>query len=250
MKLAFWKGKSSRRNPARSAGAGGAADFEAPPAEGEADDEARVDQLRVRARRRLIGAAALLLLVVVLVPMLLDPTPRAVPDNIPIELPSDRTPFAPKLVAPPAEAPAPDGAGLPAAPGSAADAPAVAEGPANRSGVGPEAAKTSAKTENKSEARSESRSAARKPEPKVAEAKADAGGRIFVQAAALAKESAARELVDRLGKSGLSSFVERAESSGGTHYRVRLGPFASRDEAERARARLHALGVASNIVIA
>lgn len=201
-------------------------------------DEARVDQLRVRARRRLVGAAALLLLVVVLVPMLLDPTPRAVPDNIPIDLPDDRTPFVPKLVVPPTEAPAAAEAGSvePAAPGSAADAGAgAAEGPA---------AGTSTKKAADGTSKAEPKHAARK-----ADARAEAApGHIFVQAAALATESAARELANRLGKSGLTTFVERTESNGSTRYRVRLGPFATRDEAEHARARLHALGVSSNIV--
>jgi DedD protein len=240
MKLAFWKGKQSRRNPAKAAPAGVEPNFES--ASGDADaDEAHVHQLRARARRRMIGAAALLLLLVILVPMLLDPTPRPIPENIPIELPSDRTPFAPKLVAPPAEAPgaAREAAGsVPAAPGSAADAAAVAgEGVAAKSATGAEPAKPDVKPEAKSP-------------PHKTEARTEPGGRIFVQAAALAKESAALELASRLGKSGLASFVERTESNGNTRYRVRLGPFATRDEAERARTRLHELGVSSNIVVA
>jgi DedD protein len=234
MKLAFWKGKPSRGSPADSAAGGVQPDFDSAPGDGDAD-EARVDQLRVRARRRLVGAAALLLLVVVLVPMLLDPTPRAVPDNIPIALPSERTPFAPKPPAPPVEAPssANSAASVPAAPGSAADAAAVAgEGQAGKNTTGA--------------------AGAAKPETKPAPAhKAEAhegAGRFIVQAAALAKESAARDLASRLGKSGLATFVERTESNGNTRYRVRLGPFATRDDAERARARLHELGVSSNIV--
>src|SRR5258706_16445180 len=73
--------------------------------------------LRVRARRRLIGAAALLLVAVIVVPMLLDPTPRALPDAIPIDIPSEKTPFTPRLALPPvSESPAASAAGPAAVP--------------------------------------------------------------------------------------------------------------------------------------
>src|SRR6267154_2201461 len=56
--------------------------------------------VRVRTRRRLIGAAALLLGTAVVVPKILDPAPKTLPDNIPIDIPSERTPFAPRLSLP------------------------------------------------------------------------------------------------------------------------------------------------------
>jgi DedD protein len=217
MNLAFWKDKQSRRKP------GGSASASEPAYEDPAQDDdagrSQVERMRVRARRRLIGAAALLLLVVVLVPMVLDNTPRPLPDSIPIDMPSDRTPFAPKLAPPPPEAPAPasDASATPAAPGSAAD---------SATPGGQEPAEASAPADAK------------------------AGPRIYVQAGAMAKESSAKELASKLGKAGLSSFVERAQSAGGARYRVRVGPFATRDEAERARARLHEMGITANIVVA
>src|SRR5258708_6116873 len=81
--------------------------------------------VRVRMRRRLIGAAALLLGTAVLVPMILDPAPRPLPDNIPIDIPSERTAFAPRLSLPaaaPASAPT-------SAPGAAAGKPEPADEP-------------------------------------------------------------------------------------------------------------------------
>jgi len=77
---------------------------------------------------------------------------------------------------------------------------------------------------------------------------APAQGRIFLQAAALADEDAAQELASRLALSGLAPSVERTDTNNGVRFRVRLGPFASRWEAELSRARLRALGVNSNIV--
>jgi len=249
MKLAFWKRKRSRRSSPGPADADVGLEFD--PAAGEADpDEAAALLLRVRTRRRLIGACALLLAVVVLVPMLLDPTPRAVPDNIPIELPSDKTPFAPRLLAP---APEVTGAsGAPAAPGSAADTAVDAQssGPAPAGGGSASKAGDDHSARGKKHpptsgdaGKSESKHAVRK-----SDTSAPAQARIFLQAAALADEDAAQELASRLALSGLAPSVERTDTNNGVRFRVRLGPFASRWEAERSRARLRALGVNSNIV--
>ncbi len=226
MKLAFWKRKRPRRKSPDVPDAGPEPAFD--PAGDPDADEAAALLVRVRTRRRLIGACALLLAAIILVPMILDPAPRAVPDSIPIDLPSDKTPFAPHLAPPaaavaPSAAPAPaDAAAVPAAPGSAADA--AAEAPAAAL-----AAPASA-------------------EPPAHPKKHAAAGRIFVQAGAMARQSTAQDLANRLSKAGLAPFVERSETGEGVRYRVRLGPFATRAEADRARARLRALGVDANIV--
>ena len=244
MKLAFWKRKRSRRNSPKPAGA----DTE-PQLDTLAEEADAAQLVRVRTRRRLIGAFALLLAVVVLVPMLLDSTPRAVSDNIPIELPSDKTPFAPRI-----PAPVPESGGVtqgtvvvPAAPGSAADtateAPPSSGGSTTKPAEAPTAPGKKPASPRGDASKGESQHIAHK-----AEGLTPAAARIFVQAAAMASEGAAQELANRLTKSGLSPFVERTETSGGVRFRVRLGPFASRGDAERSRARLRALGVHSNIV--
>lgn len=247
MKLAFWKRKRSRRSAPLAADAGAELAFDA--AADEADAASAAALARVRMRRRLIGAFALLMAAVVLVPMLLDTTPRAVPDNIPIELPSDKTPFAPRLPAPPPEnAPgAQGGAVVPAAPGSAADraadAPAASAAPESNAAQAPPASARKHPAPAGDAAKGEGKHASHKTDATAAPA-----ARIFVQAAAMANEGAAQELANRLSKSGLTPFVERTETSDGVRFRVRLGPFASRGDAERSRARLRALGVHSNIV--
>lgn len=244
MKLAFWKRKRSRRNSPKAADADTESQFDV------LSDEADATQLvRVRTRRRLIGAFALLLAVVVLVPMLLDSTPRVVSDNIPIELPSDKTPFVPRIPAPASESSgaAQGAAVVPAAPGSAADtaaeAPASAGVSATKSSEAPLVPSKKSASPTGEAAKSESKHTAHTPDGATS-----AAARIFVQAGAMASEGAAQELANRLTKSGLSPFVERTETSDGVRFRVRLGPFASRGEAERSRARLRALGVHSNIV--
>ena len=52
----------------------------------------------------------------------------------------------------------------------------------------------------------------------------------------------------KLEKLGLKSFTQVAETSAGNRTRVRIGPFASREEAERALAKAKAGGV-SGVVL-
>jgi DedD protein len=252
MSLAFW-----RRKPK--------ADDAAPPrtsrsATGDDDPGTRADPaatLRARARRRLIGAAALLLLVIIVVPMVLDPEPKPVPDNIPIDIPSEKSRFSPRLTLPPVPAPEnvplppPDAA--PAASGPAADAAAAAA--VKKEPV--EAAKKESTDSAKKDAarpataaKSEEQQARAALEGKAADAvpAPTKGGKFAVQAAATSSEAAARELSERLKKAGLSPYTEGVQTAEGMRYRVRVGPYATREEAERVRARLKSLGISANIV--
>lgn len=253
MSLAFW-----RRKPK--------ADDAAPPrtsrsATGDDDPGTRADPaatLRARARRRLIGAAALLLLVIIVVPMVLDPEPKLVPDNIPIDIPSEKSKFSPRLTLPPV--PAPENVPLP--PPDAAPATSV---PAADGAAAPAAAKKeSAETAKKESTDSAKKDAARPaPAAKSEEQQARAalegtavdavpapskGGKFAVQAAATSSEAAARELSERLKKAGLSPYTEGVQTAEGMRYRVRVGPYATREEAERVRTRLKSLGISANIV--
>ena len=201
-------------------------------------------RIRVRMRRRLIGAAALLLGTAVVVPMMLDPAPRPLPDNIPVDIPSERTPFAPRLSLPPSASSAPS-----SAPGATAGEPAAAPGategkpaePNNQSSAAADGAKADV-------GQPPTAPAAGAGEGSPDEARSVKSGQWFVQAAALSSESAARQLSERLTKAGLAPFVERTDAAGSTLYRVRLGPYASRDAAVKVRRHLHAMGVGSNVV--
>lgn len=253
----FWRrADAEARDASPSARRGGSGDDHG----GRGDPTAA---LRIRARRRLIGAAALLLAVAVVLPMVLDKEPRPVPDSIPIDIPSDKTPFSPRLsLPPPPEAgsspgtPLPDSA--PAEEGKAEPAPRAdrTESPAKPAGNSD--AKTPAKSSAPQIAKatdraSEERRAREILEGKAADAAAGApakNGKYLVQAAALGSESAARELAERLKNAGFEPFTERADTKDGVRYRVRLGPYATRDEAERARARLRAIGVSASVVAA
>lgn len=192
-----------------------------------------VDAVRVRARRRLIGAAALLLAVAIVVPMVLDPEPKPTSDNIAIDIPSEKTPFTPRLTLPPV--PAPENVPL-APPPEVAAIPEKVEDPT------PKAAEAKKIEEQRARTLLEGKS-------KGASSGADdKGARFVVQAAAPASETAARDLTEQLKKSGLAAYMEKVDTKQGVRYRVRLGPYASRDEADGVRTRLKAQGISANLV--
>jgi len=195
-----------------------------------ADRSDPAQQLRARARRRLIGAAALLLAAVIVVPMLLDPAPRPLPANIPIELPSEKTPFKPRITVPPV--PEPGNAPMIPPPDAEADA---------------KSAKPSQAPEAKAVATDTKTGAAKAPE-KSEPAKTAPATRIYLQIAALGSEAAARDLVARLKKAGHAAIVEKVDTKEGARWRVRVGPYASREDAEQARTKLRAAGFQANAV--
>jgi len=256
MGLAFWRSKK------RTANAGGKPAPRPPLSQDDVDS--RLDPaagLRARARHRLIGASALLLAVAIIVPMVLDPSPRPVSENIPIDIPSERTPFTPRLSLPPVPAvdagmPPPDLAPV-APPAQAEPKPDVraearteAKAAVPAEPKPPVEPKAAAKSQTKTdEAKPSKVEAARKaPEPPAAAAPASKAGKFAVQAAAPASEKAARELVERLKKSGFTTYTEKVETKDGVRHRVRIGPYATLEDAEQARARLKAQGITGNLV--
>jgi len=98
MNWAFWRPRKPNSSGRAGSKAGLGPDESTAVSAGRPSDAAA--QLRTRARRRLIGATVLLLGTAVVVPMLLDPAPRPLPDSIPIDIPSERTSFAPRLSLP------------------------------------------------------------------------------------------------------------------------------------------------------
>lgn len=264
MKWAFWRSESSM---GRQAAAGARAGKGTGEAEAERIDE-RVDEasaLRRQARRRLIGAAVILLATAAVVPLVLDPQPRPLPESIPIEVRGDSASFTPRVPLPvpdPAAlqgAPPPDAASDAAPAGAAVrlpdaktveskgavDASAVVTEPPASQGVDKSSAGADAAgAKGKGEPRPESKSEGSKPAKSAV--KADA--RFAVQAAALRSEQAARDLMARLKSAGLPAYVERTEAADGPRWRVRAGPYATRADAERARTRLRELGQGGDLV--
>jgi DedD protein len=72
---------------------------------------------------------------------------------------------------------------------------------------------------------------------------ADKGRRYVVQVGSYSEHRAVREARQRVDKLGLETFEQHVDTSSGARTRVRLGPFASKEEAVRAAARLKSAGM-------
>lgn len=81
-----------------------------------------------------------------------------------------------------------------------------------------------------------------KPEPKKE------SGRFVVQVAALATQDKVDELQDKLRSAGIASFTQKVSTDGGSRTRIRVGPFSSREEADKVRAKLSKIGLAGTLV--
>ncbi len=198
-----------------------------------------VEAARSRARRRLIGAVVLLGVGVVAFPLLFETQPRPIPVDIPIEIPSrDGVPPlalpSPKVVANTAPV-AP-----PAAKAAASSVPASAAEP-RLVPTQPDAAPKA--TAAKPVAVLPPAAPADKPAAEPSKPAAEVTGRFVVQVGAFAEASAVREARAKLEKLGLASYTQVVETSNGPRTRVRLGPYGSREDAEKAAARLKAAGL-------
>ena len=174
--------------------------------------EAEASEIRRRGRRRLIGAVVLVAVLVVVIPMVLDSEPR----------PSRSTPVAaipPKdSVAPlPTPKPAPVAPAQPVAP-----APSVT--PAQAGAQSPDAGKPASPPPST-------------PQPaKAAEAPKLEG--FAVQVGAFRDEAKLKQSREKLTGAGIVHYTERLDAKAGPLTRLRAGPFATREEAEAALAKL------------
>jgi DedD protein len=240
---------------------------------GSADE---VRQARTRARRRLIGAAVLLGAGIVGFPLLFESQPRPIPVNIDIEIPNKDS--VPPLAAP---SPRPDAARGQVARADAASAvsepeaevakPASAATPASAVATlpsprtTPEAAKPTPKPASTPTPKAEP-----KAEPGPSEAararallegqstakaastdkasQSTAGGRYVVQVGAFADPGAAQDTRTRVERLGLKTYTQVIDTDNGKRTRVRVGPFSSREEADKAAGRITAAGLPSSVL--
>jgi DedD protein len=76
-------------------------------------------------------------------------------------------------------------------------------------------------------------------------AAADSGQKFVLQVAALSDQSKVNELRERLKQAGINSYTQKAPSGDVT--RVRVGPFSSKEEAEKVRAKLQGMGLGGRL---
>jgi DedD protein len=238
-----------------------------------------VETMRARAKRRLIGALVLVVTAVVGFPLLFQTQPRPALVDVPIEIP-DKAKVKP-LPAPPSVPSAPaaaakvdDKASLagkeeivsaaPAAPPKSDEKPAVAgvntAPSATKSVVTPPPAAPDKSAEIKAAAEKAAAQKAAQDKAKAEAAKAQAlldgkaattaatGERFIVQFGSFADESKAREVRQKVEKAGMKTYAQVAETSEGKRHRARVGPFATRAEAEKAAAKIKALNLPANIL--
>jgi DedD protein len=205
-------------------------------------------QLRRRARRRLIGAIALVTLIAVVLPWLLEHEPRPSEEAISIQIPSqDAKPFTPKIapeVVAPAEKAQAEGERAAAAESKPSAPPAGDDGlRAEQDKVLAAPARTPAA---KPAAKDKAAAEAKKKAPEKTEAAGDAK-QYVVQVAALADADKAADIQRQLAAKGLKAYTEKVKTAAGEMTRVRVGPFPSREAADKERGRVKALGFDANV---
>jgi len=235
-----------------------------------------IELVRRRARHRLMGAVVLVLLAVVGFPLLFDTQPRPVAVDTPILIP-DRPSTAPSKVtqALPAEAapakpllpeakPLPVQEGLdpkeevvtaakpaaedppkPAQEPAAKPAEAASKPPVVKAEVKPGAPKTD-KPEPVAKPKDDGNKARALLEGKPPAA---AGERHVVQVGAFSDPAKVREVRRKLEQAGLSTFTQSVDGKDGkATTRVRVGPFSSREEADKAAAKVRKLDLPAAVL--
>ena len=191
-----------------------------------------MDIVRKRAKHRLIGAAVLVLIGVVGFPLLFDSQPRPVPVDIAIEIPNKNTvrPLITQQPVPPS-VPAvlpPVAAVVPSTPPK--EEPVVAK---------PVPAATKVDDSDRARALLEGKAA-----PSVAESDT----RLVVQVGAYADAAKAREARLKLEKAGLKTYTQVVDTKDGKRIRVRVGPFASKAEADKVAVKIKSLDLPVTIL--
>lgn len=230
------------------------------------DNDAQL-HLKKRARRRLVGAIFFVSVVALVLPMVMDHEPRQTVQDVEIRIPGqDEKPFAPKFAASPVDkAPAAlqeappaetavkptarvlevvkDGKAVDKAPEKPAEKAAVkaekpAEKPAEKA-----PAKPAEKPVDKAKADDAKRAAALLA-GHTAEKPADKGGEYLILIGAFSNEANVKNLKTKLSEQGIKTYSEPLDTPQGKKTRVRAGPFASRDAADKALEKMQRIGVA------
>ncbi len=240
-----------------------------------------VEVMRKRARHRLIGAAVLVLAGVIGFPLLFDSQPRPIAVDIPIEIP-DKAKVAPLGSPQPAVSsatPSQVSGGLIVgqSPAPVASVPAKPEAkPVPKAEAKPEAIVTEPKPvpkpEPKPAAKVEAKpfAPAEKPTPKVQEAakaqalldgkpaaapakpaekKPDAAqGRYVVQVGAYVEAAKLREARQKVESLGFKTYTQVVGAKDAPRTRVRVGPFATKADAEKAADKIKKLNLPAAIL--
>ena len=193
-----------------------------------------VEHLRRQARHRLIGAAVLVVLAVAGFPLVFDTQPRPVSADLSIDIPS-------KAKQDPSQAP-------PALTSRSGATPAAAE-PLDHAGDPKQTLTDKEELVTAAEKASPAPAAVAAPKTDKTDKTDDASNteasdkRYVVQAGSFSDEAKVRETRSKLEKAGLKTYTQVVEAKDGKRTRVRLGPFATKAEAEQAAEKAKSLQV-------
>lgn len=231
-----------------------------------------VEQARLRARRRLIGAAVLVVAGVIGFPLLFDTAPREAGLDMPVEIARKdvpaATPTAPAATpeieesaseaghevttAPKPPSPAPAPTSTPAEPpGAAAVPPRTATPPKPAAPVAPVTApstKPPPTPTSEEAARARAALEGRATPPATTPKPSEAAGRFVVQVGAFGADDKAREVRQRVEKLGLKTFTQVVDSGGAKRIRVRTGPYGDRAAAEKAASQIKQAGLPAAVL--
>jgi DedD protein len=232
-----------------------------------ADAAEAVREARARARRRLMGATVLLLVGVIGAPLLFESQPRPIPVDLPIEIPQRNATGPLDAAAMPAPANRGTQAATPA-PATASSSESVSYDAKPSAPPSPAAARaTAAVPAPKPAAPVAAASKPAAPAPHVAQAdappapsasstaaaaallgapEAAAGtNRYIVQVAAFkpSDDAKIRDIRGKVEKLGLKTYTQPVDTPGGKWIRVRVGPYATKTEADSAVAKIASAGL-------
>ncbi|MBI1889124.1 MAG: SPOR domain-containing protein [Burkholderiales bacterium] len=237
-----------------------------------------------RARRRLIGAVALVLAAIIGLPMIFDSEPKPLSEDIEIQIPSkDKLVQSGIRRAAPAAS-----ASAVAASAALDHSEQIVEQPQTTEANKPAMVKNDAKPEAKAEQKpakleqkaveikvAEPKIAEVKPAPKsepkatgksgeeerarailedrlaakpAAKASESKSGKYSVQVAALKTPEKINEVRGKLKSAGIETYTQKVATASGESTRIRVGPFASKEEADRMSAKLVKLGFSGKVV--
>ena len=214
--------------------------------------QASIEVIRLRARQRLIGAVVLVGIGVIGFPLVFDTAPRPMSADVVVEIPARqlRTP----------ETPVRSPAAAKAAPSASATSPEQAN-----AGTQVAARDSLDSTEEIVSAAPAAKPAAPAPKPAAVPvkpapvaAKPDTpaaapanlpttNARIVVQVGAFSDPAKAREARLKLERAGIKTYTNVAKTPQGERIRVRVGPFSTKVEADKAAAKAKALGLEAGL---
>ena len=233
-----------------------------------------IEVVRRRARHRLMGAVVLVLVAVVGFPLLFDTQPRPVAVDTPIVIPDRQStsPLSSASPVPAAQAPA-----KPLLPASEAVSPQASldareevvppAAPVVAAPV-PETPKAIPSTDKSKEkeavtpkepaapAKAEKPAPAAKPKDDGGKAQAlldgksakATAGRAAIQVGAFSDAGKVRDVRQKLEQAGLKTYTQVVEKDGKSTTRIRVGPYETREEADKAAARIRKLDLPASVL--